>query len=339
MLIRAAALIEGLRLEAPITLQPFLVTPVSPDRKFIGRDGRGIFNAELADAGFVTSVDQPTWATQLWPRRQLALAVSSAVEGEARTMPLVLALVAGRMTDVLALSHGGDPRVYVSAFELSDDGATWRTAAVMLGEGPWPGSTLDRLAEGRGLAALDPAVAWRTAPSDLRLALWLALYRGAAAERAWDARMFRLFALLETMAREAFPQPTPVVDADGVPVVKADGTPVTTATARGATYMLVRRGLQVLRLDGAVLCTHTDRTLWEEVGVWVDVRNTVAHEGVCRPAPAPTRRPATRERTAAAFELAGRGDLDEGSRRYAETCAAGAEVVLRAVALKGLELP
>ena len=338
MLIRAAALIEGLRLEAPITLQPFVVTPVSPDRKFIGRDGRGIFNAELAAAGFVTSVDQPTWAAQLWPRRQLALAVSSAVEGEARTMPLVLALVAGRMTDALALSHGGDPRAYVSAFELSDDGAAWRTAAVMLGEGPYPGSTLDRLAEGRGLAALDPAVVWRTAPSDLRLALWLSLYRGAAAERAWDARMFRLFALLETMAREAFPQPTPVVDADGVPVVNPDGTPVTTATARGATYMLVRRGLQVLGLDEAVLCAHKDRTLWEEVGVWVDVRNTVAHEGVCRPAPAPTRRPATRERTAAAFELAGRGDLDEGSRRYAEACAAGAEVVLRAVALKGLDL-
>lgn len=56
---RAAALIEGLRLEAPVTLEPFVVQPVSPDRKFIGRDGRRIFNAELADAAFVTSVDQP----------------------------------------------------------------------------------------------------------------------------------------------------------------------------------------------------------------------------------------------------------------------------------------
>ena len=48
MWMRAAALIEGLRLEDPITLEPLVVTPVSPDRKFIGRDGRGIFNAELA---------------------------------------------------------------------------------------------------------------------------------------------------------------------------------------------------------------------------------------------------------------------------------------------------
>lgn len=174
----------------------------------------------------------------------------------------------------------------------------------MLGEGPYPGSTLDRLADGRGLAALDPAVVWRTAPSDLRLALWLSLYRGAAAERAWDARVFRMFALLEAMAGEAFPQPIPVFDAAGAPVLNSQGTSVTTATARGATYMLVRRGLQVLRVDEAVLCADTDRTLWEEVGVWVDVRNTVAHEGVCRPAPAPTRRPATRARTAAAFERA-----------------------------------
>ena len=331
-------MIEGLRLDELITLQPFVVTPVSPDRKFIGRDGRDIFNAELADARFVTSVTQPTWGVQLWPRRQLALAVCSRVEGDARTMPMVLALAANRMTDVLALSHGGDPRVYASAFELSDDGATWRTAAVMVGEGPYPGSTLDRLAEGRGLLeALNPAVVWP--PADLHLALWLSLHRGAAAERAWDARMFRFFALLEAIASEAYPQPVPVVDASGAPVVNAHGTPVTTAAARGATYMLVRRGLQALELDETVLCTHPDRTLWEEVGVWVDVRNTVAHEGVCRPAPAPTRRPARRERTAAAFELAGRGNADDGSRRYADACAAGAEVVLRAVALGRLALP
>jgi len=80
-------------------------------RKFIGRDGRAIFNTELAAAGFATAVDQPTWGAQLWPRRRLALAVSSAVEGDAATMPMVLALVANRMTDVLAFSHGGDPRV------------------------------------------------------------------------------------------------------------------------------------------------------------------------------------------------------------------------------------
>jgi hypothetical protein len=78
---------------------------------------------------------------------------------------------------------------------------------------------------------------------------------------------------------------------------------------------------------------HTYGPLALELGVWFDVRNTVAHEGACRPAPVPTRSPATRQRTPAAFELAGRGDLDRGSQRYAEACAAGAEVVLRPVAL------
>ena len=77
MLIRAAALIEGLRLETPVTLEPFVVRPVSLDRKFIGRDGRAIFNAELADAAFVTYIDRPTWGVQLWPRRKLALAICS----------------------------------------------------------------------------------------------------------------------------------------------------------------------------------------------------------------------------------------------------------------------
>jgi hypothetical protein len=105
---RAAALIEGLRLEAPVALEPFVVQPVSPARKFIGRDGGAIFNAELADAGFVTSVDQATWGAQLWPRRKLALAICSSVEADERAIDAFLA-VAGRMTDVFALSHGAIP--------------------------------------------------------------------------------------------------------------------------------------------------------------------------------------------------------------------------------------
>ena len=333
MLMRAAALIEGVRLDTPVALEPFVVQPVSRDRKFIGRDGRHIFNAELADAGFVTSVDQPTWGTQLWPRRQLAFAVSSPIEGDVRAIAAIEA-VARRMADVFALSHGGDPRVYAGAFELSDDnGETWRTVGVMLGEGPYPGSTLDRLADGRGLPALDPAAVWCSVPSDPRLALWLSLHRAAGAERAWDARTFRLCALLETMAAEAYPQPDPVLDADGAPILNPQGVPIDTAAARGGAYMLTRRGLHALDLDEAVLCTGAGQSLWEEIGIWFDVRNTVAHEGACRPAPLPTRRAAARQRTAAAFELAGGGDLDLGCKRYADACAAGAEAVLRAVAL------
>jgi hypothetical protein len=339
MLMRAAALIEGLRLETPVTLEPFVVRPVSLERKFIGRDGRAIFNAELADAAFVTYVDQSTWGAQLWPRRKLALAVCSPVAGDAGGIAVVHAM-SGRMTDVLALAHGGDPRVYISAFELSeDDGASWRTAAVMLGEGPYPGSTLDRLADGRGLPALDPAAVWRAAPADPRLALWLSLHRAAVAERVWDARMFRFCALLETIGRETYQEPAPVVDAHGAPILNAEGRPTETTTARGAAYMLLRRGLHALDLDEVVLCTHPDRPLSDEVGVWYDVRNAVAHEGACRLEPTPMRTPALRQRITAAFQLAGRGDLERGAQSYADACAGGTEVVLRAIALGRLALP
>src|ERR1044072_7413974 len=137
MLIRAAALIEGLVCEPPIAPEPFVVRPVSLDRKFIGRDGRAIFNAELADAAFVTHVDQPTWGTRLWPRRKLAFAICSPLEGDAQAIAAIRA-VTGQMRDVLALSHGGDPRVYICAFDVSEDGlTTWRTVGVMLGEGPY----------------------------------------------------------------------------------------------------------------------------------------------------------------------------------------------------------
>lgn len=66
---------------------------------------------------------------------------------------------------------------------------------------------------------------------------------------------------LKAIAGEDFPQPIPVVDADGAPVVNSQGTPVTTTTARGATYKLVRRGLQALGLDETVLCESRRRGL------------------------------------------------------------------------------
>ena len=287
----------------------------------------------------MTYIDQPTWGVQLWPRRKLALAICSPVEGDAGAIAVIQA-VSGRMTNVLALAYGGDPRVYISAFELSeDDGTTWRTAGVMLGEGPYPGSPLDRLAEGRGLPALDPAAVWGAGAAEPRLALWLSLYRAAVAERVWDTRMFRFCALLETVARETYPHRAAVLDAHGVPILSAQGSPIDTAAVRGPAYMLVGRGLRALDLGEEVLCAHPDRSLWEEVGIWYDVRNVVAHEGACRLEPTPMRRPAVRQRIAAAFQHAGGGDPQRGSQSYADACAGSAEVVLRAIALGRLVVP
>lgn len=326
---RSAFLLEGVSLDAPLDVPPFTVTPVSPERKFIGRDGCMIFNAELADAGFVTQVGQPAWAVQIWPRRKLALAVCGPVEAGADAA-LQLASMANALADALALSHGGEPRVVASVVERSDDGDVWRAWMVMLGGGRQPGSTLDRLAEGTALPALDPARILHPETLDMRLLFWLSLFRGAASEARWDTRVFRLCALLETVAAETFPTAIPVTDENRRAILDEGLRPVMTGTAWGAMYMLVRRAIARIAIAPAVVCAHPSETLWHEVGVWVSVRNAVAHEGAWRQAPQPTRYVSRRDRTAAAFAGAGHGDEEAGWIRYADCCLGATEAVLRA---------
>lgn len=56
MRVRAAWLIEGVRMDGPVRMAPLSLSPVSLDRGYVGREAREIFNAELTDAGFVTAV-------------------------------------------------------------------------------------------------------------------------------------------------------------------------------------------------------------------------------------------------------------------------------------------
>ncbi len=161
-----------------------------------------------------------------------------------------------------------------------------------------------------------------------------------AAEPRWDVRIFRACSLLEAIASEVLPSgPIPIVDNLGVALCDHEGKPATTAGTRGSIYALVRHCLNVHGLRDATVVTHPSQRLWDEVGVWVDVRHSVAHEGLWAPPPLATGKPARRGRVAAAFTLAGRGDgLDAGWLRYADTSTAAVEAVLRA-AVTGLIFP
>jgi hypothetical protein len=64
----------------------------------------------------------------------------------------------------------------------------------------------------------------------------------------------------------------------------------------------------------------------------VDIRNLVAHEGQWLPPLLPSTLKKEQQRSAAALELAGRGDgYDAGALRYADAVVAGTEAVLRSV--------
>jgi hypothetical protein len=124
-----------------------------------------------------------------------------------------------------------------------------------------------------------------------------------------------------------------VTDRDGNALLDRERRPATTKDSRGKSYWTVQHALMVLDLPDTAVVAHPSQTLWTDVGVWVDVRNAVAHEGYWAPPPLPTHRRSRRDEVAEAFTLAG-GGLEAGWTRYADSSCAAVETVLRAF-LKG----
>jgi hypothetical protein len=338
-LLRSAALIEGLRLDDALPIGALVVEPVPHEGGFAGRELRQTFNDLLAAHGFVSTFDRPGWAMQLAPRRRLAFVATTPVEVE-QIVPASLeaSRELGRLVDALALTHGGAPRIFAAANEFSsDEGWSWRTLALMAGSGTYPGNALERLLpDGELLGAVDPRDIWVGAKSSPLIALWLSLYRGVSAEPRWDVRMLRACSLLEAIGRERIDRDTAiVVDTDGEALLDHDGQQATARTLRGLLYVLVSQAVETVLSSPRVLLAHDQRSLWEEVGVWADIRNMVGHEGQWLPPPFPSTLKGQQQRSAAALELAGRGDgYEGGANRYCDAVMAGTEVVLRSLVVQ-----
>jgi hypothetical protein len=333
MRVRAAWLIEGVRIDGPARMAPLSLSPISLDRGYVGREARGIFNAELADAGFVTAVERPIWGAQIAPYRRLVSVISDELDLDGLAEVGALTSLAANAANVLAVIWGGAPEVIAGATELWDDRhGGWRTLSVSAGGGAWQSSIVRKLLpDGAVLEDDDPGELWAASGSDPRIPLWLSLFRGLSGERAWDRRVFRACSLLETIACEAAPYRSEVVDRDGDVLLDREGRVATTEQSRGKIHWTVQRSLVALGLPDALVAAHPSRTLWAEVGVWYDVRNAVAHEGYWAPPPLPTRRENRRDEVAEAFEVAAAGDgLDTGWLRYSDKSCAAVEIVLRA---------
>lgn len=337
-LLRSAALIEGLRLEDALPIGALIFEPVPYESGFAGRELRQTFNDLLAACGFVSEFDRPGWATQLATRRRLAFVATPPVEVD-QVVPASMEATRelGRVVDALALTHGGAPRIFAAANEFSsDDGKSWRTLALMTGSGTYPGSVLERLLpDGELLTTVDPYDIWACARSSPLIALWLSLYRGVSAEARWDVRVLRACSLLEAIGRERLDRDTAVVNEAGDALLDHDGKQATTRRLRGLMYVLVSEAVDTILSSPRVLLTHDTRSLWDEIGVWADIRNMVGHEGQWLAPVLPSTLGKQQRRSAAALELAGRGDgYDAGAGRYSDAVMAGTEAVLRSVVLR-----
>jgi len=318
-------------------MDPLSLSQVSLDRGYFGREAREIFNAELADAGFVTTVERRIWGSQIAPYRRLVRAVSDEVDVGGVSELGGLNALAARAADVLAVTWGGAPEVIAGAVEVWDGArGGWRTLSVSVGGGTSQSSIVRRVLPDDVVLEEDhPGELWAASGRDQRIALWLSLFRGLSRDRAWDRRVFRAYSLLEAVGSEVAPSGVAVTDRNGDGLSDRRGEVATTRTSRGKAYWTVQQSLLALELPDALLLAHPSRTLWAEVGVWVDVRNAVAHEGCWPQPPLPTRSESRRDEVAEAFAAAaGSGGLEDGWTRYSERSCAAVELVLRAL-LKG----
>lgn len=332
MRMRALWLIEGVRLPEPLRLGPLTLSPVPLEDGYLGKELREVFNAQLAAASFETRVQRPIWGAQIAPYHRLVAAVSDEFLVPSLQATGLLHHLAGRAIDVLGLVWGGAPEVFAAAVEFVEDTEEWRPLAVSVGGGPWQASVLRKLLhDEQALPDDQPTAIWEAIRDRTREALWLSLARDLARERVWDRRIFRACSLLETMATEVAPPNTVVTDDQGAPLLNRQGEQATTGLPRARTYWALRRSITALGLDPGYLLAHPSRSLWDEIGVWFDVRNMVAHKGFWPAPPAATQRRARRDAVAEAFATAARGDdLAGGWLRYADTAVAAVETVVRA---------
>ena len=147
--------------------------------------------------------------------------------------------------------------------------------------------------------------------------------------------MLRACSLLEAIGRERIDRDTAVVDTNGEALLEHDGRQAIARSLRGLLYVLVSEATETVLSSPRVLLAHDQQSLWEEVGVWADIRNMVGHEGLWLPPPFPSTLKSPQQRSAAALELAGRGDgYEGGAKRYCDALMAGTEVVLRSLVLQ-----
>jgi hypothetical protein len=337
-LLRCAALIEGLGLDRPLEVGALVFKPVPIERGFAGRELRQVFNDLLSAHGFVSAFERSSWAMQLATRRHLAFVTTPPVEVDRVAHSAIQATEElGRVIDALALTHGGAPRLFAAANELSSDGGgSWRTLALLAGSGTYPGTVLERLLpDADSLTEIDPREIWTTAISSPLISLWLSLYRGLAGGNRWDVRILRACSLLEAIGRERLDRDEVVLDGSRNALFNNGGDPATTGQLRGKLYALVSSTIGTVVPSPRVFLTGDERTLWEEVGVWADIRNLVAHEGQWLPPPFNSTLPGPQRRSAAALETAGLGDgYEAGASRYTDAVMAGTEAVLRSLVLQ-----
>ncbi|WP_327070250.1 hypothetical protein [Kitasatospora sp. NBC_01302] len=286
-------------------------------------DGVEVLNSVLSQLGFSTGIHPDAWLSEMRRRRPAAILHMRSIQVDSpKSAHLVAQHTSHQLLDLMALKRGATPRIIGGAIGAADDNGLLQFLGSWVEGAGYTGNLM-----GGFLAGEEPRALlnhWQGMQSDARLKLWLSLYADALADERWEYRLFRCFNLLEGIATQAVPKKKTIVDSAGTPRLKSDGKPYTTAEARGKAYDLLQLVAAVTNQAESNFLAQkyagSTMELWDELDIWVSVRNAVAHRGSWElPAGAtPTARHAAVE-------------LEITSRGHDQTLSSGQWAVVRAI--------
>lgn len=249
----------------------------------LGSDVVNVLNDVLRQRGFENGLWPDKWIEMMRSRRPaVVLLIENLHADDGESAHKYARDEAIKLLDLLALRRGTSPRILGGAVgKRNENGAPSNPGFWIEGSG-YTGNLLGGFISGEDQHSLQSQ--WDSIQGDPRIELWLALYADANGDDRWDYRLFRCFNLLEGIAAETVPKNKTILDAAGNPRLLANGRdPYTTKHARGKVYDLLQSiASKTNQGESNFASQNTQGTsfdLWDEIAVWVDVRNAVAHRG------------------------------------------------------------
>lgn len=329
---RTVWFVDGVRVPDALSVADVAIIPYPSST--VTRYLTEFISEPLKQLGFATAFYRPALMASGSAARPVVGLVMEAESSDVGEVASLFRLLCDQICTSLVFVYGGDARVLAQITEISDDGgASWRSLSFAHGGPSHIVGELAALAPD-GWSPPTPSLAdavdaFRQRPL---VGLWCTLFASAVGEPRWDVRILRLWAVLETTAKRVVPKDAAVVDENEMQLTTHDGKPAKAKDARGAVYLLLQRTRELLPVPDEIALCHPDHKLWDEVDVWLTIRNGVAHDGAW---PSSRSTPASLARVAAAVERAARkgGTPEEGLDRYVRHLKAWAEAVLVAAAL------
>jgi hypothetical protein len=239
----------------------------------LGADVAMLLNATLLQLGFDGAVDLSSWLDKMRSRRPSVAIFAPKVQAAFPQKAVDLCRQSvHQLLDLMALRRGSKPRLLGGAVGHLDPNGQPRCAGFWIEGSDYRGNLLGGFLSGENQHGL--LLHWSNMVKDPRVRLWLSLYADAIGEDRWDYVIFRCFNLLEGIGKELLPPKKVVCNQNGVPYLQQgkNPSPYTTKEARGKVYALIQ-------LVSARMNQSSNGNLWDEVGIWTEVRNEVAHRG------------------------------------------------------------